>query len=100
MARRPSWLRHRLKPSLRQETELVMYTVESFPFAAKDLSLRNSFPVAFLKVTELAQVANEIDSETITTIVAALLGVSAGIGVPVFFVMQAVSYTHLRAHET
>ena len=39
-------------------------------------------------VTELAQVANEIDSETITTIVAALLGVSAGIGVPVFFVMQ------------
>ena len=56
-------------------------------------SLQKIFPYGTLfplpsEGLELAQVANEIDSETITTIVAALLGVSAGIGVPVFFVMQ------------
>ena len=87
MVRRRSWLRHRKSiVKTRDRTGHLHCTV--VPFAAKDLSLRNSFPFAFLKVTELAQVANEIDSETITTIVAALLGVSAGIGVPVFFVMQ------------
>jgi len=37
---------------------------------------------------ELAQVAFDLDSETITTIVAAVLGVGAGLGVPIFFVMQ------------
>ena len=37
---------------------------------------------------ELAQVAFDLDSETITSIVAAVLGVGAGLGVPIFFVMQ------------
>lgn len=37
---------------------------------------------------ELAQVAFDLDSETITTIIAAVLGIGAGLGVPIFFVMQ------------
>jgi len=49
----------------------------------------NTFSLNFYpKVIELAQVAVEFDSETVTTFVAALLGVGAGIGVPIFFVMQ------------
>ena len=37
---------------------------------------------------ELAQVAFDLDSETITTMIAAVLGIGAGLGVPIFFVMQ------------
>mmetsp|Transcript_15178 Transcript_15178/g.36753 ORF Transcript_15178/g.36753 Transcript_15178/m.36753 type:complete len:149 (-) Transcript_15178:1122-1568(-) len=38
--------------------------------------------------TEVMQVALELDSETITTIIAAVAGIGAGLGVPLFFVWQ------------
>ena len=52
---------------------------------------------------ELAQVAFDLDSETITTIVAAVLGVGAGLGVPIFFVMQVSNWPSnckLDCHDT
>jgi len=38
--------------------------------------------------SELAQVALELDADTITAIAAGVLGVGAGLGIPIFFVWQ------------
>jgi hypothetical protein len=37
---------------------------------------------------ELAEIAEGWDEETITTVVAAVLGIAAGLGIPIFFVTQ------------
>ena len=37
---------------------------------------------------EIAQLANGFDGETLTTVVAAVLGIAAGLGIPIFFVTQ------------
>lgn len=62
-----------------------MHRCKCFPASSSNKYISLNF---YPKVIELAQVAVEFDSETVTTFVAALLGVGAGIGVPIFFVMQ------------
>ena len=37
---------------------------------------------------EIAQLANGFDGETLTTVLAAVLGIAAGLGIPIFFVTQ------------
>ena len=44
--------------------------------------------IDYVTTNEFAQVASRFDAETVTTIFAAILGVGAGLGVPVFLVNQ------------
>ena len=64
---------------------LDLHRCKCFPASSSNKYISLNF---YPKVIELAQVAVEFDSETVTTFVAALLGVGAGIGVPIFFVIQ------------
>ena len=73
--------RQKLSPAVGVVRTLAGRDTRPFPTKYQRENTRSS-------VIELAQVAVEFDSETVTTFVAALLGVGAGIGVPIFFVMQ------------
>ena len=62
--------------------------LSSKPSAAVTLGGRRGAAATRAGATELAQVALELDSETITTIFAAVAGIGAGLGIPLFFVFQ------------
>ena len=46
--------------------------------------------IDYVTTNEFAQIASRFDAETVTTIFAAILGVGAGLGVPVFLVNQVI----------
>ena len=46
------------------------------------------FPPSARQAQEMAQVAFELNSENITIVIAAVVGLGAGLGIPIFFVQQ------------